>query len=97
LENAISSGLSITNPASLVISDEGNGKYTFSAPFVVSNTGDAEVNIWEIGAFSQGYYYNGGMAGAVPILFERTVLDEPVNIQPGKSKLIDYRVTFNQT
>lgn len=94
LESVIESGLSISNPSSLVQSNDGNGKYSFSSPIVISNTSDAEININEIGLFLPG-----GENGSqwYLLLMERTVLTEPITIAPGESKLVEYKLTFNQT
>lgn len=97
LVNPITSGLTITNPSSLVYQEDGEGQHSYSASFILANTSDAEINIYEIGLFGQTAAYSSGARYYYPILMERTVLTEPINIQPGESKLVTYKVTFNQT
>lgn len=92
LENLLTSGLSITDGTRQYI-DEGNGVHSYYVTFAVKNTTEAEINIYEIGLFSpipasSKYYCT---------LMERTVLTEPITIAPGATKLVTYKITFNQT
>ena len=88
LEAVIASGLSISNGRRLFL-DEGNGKYSYSAQAVVKNTSGADITITEMG------YYGYLSVGA--ILFERRVLDNPITIKAGESKLLTNKITFNQS
>lgn len=102
LESPITSGLTITNPSALVWDNDGNGKYTACADFIVRNTTESEINIYEIGVFvpttPKGTAAVSSTQGTVNyVLMERTVLDEPITITPGESKLVTYKITFNQT
>lgn len=102
LESPITSGLAITNPSALAWTDDGNGKYEVIADYILRNTSDAEINIYEIGVFSPVNSNSNGKYGASDnvwwlALMERTVLDEPITIAPGESKLVTYKLTFNQT
>ena len=102
LESPIESGLTITNPSALVWENDGNGKHTVYADFIVRNTTDAEINIYEIGVFTPFSAKSSTSLNATGytvnyILMERTVLDEPISILPGESKLVTYKITFNQT
>lgn len=101
LENMITSGLTITNPSSLAWSEDGKGKYEAFADFIVRNITKNEITISEIGVFSPiGSTANTTFSNNVnvhQILMERTVLDEPITIAPGESKLVTYKLTFNQT
>ncbi len=102
LESPITSGLTITNPSDLVVDSDGNGKYTFIADFIVRNTTESEINIYEIGVFcpictDMGYYNASSNVKWAMVLMERTVLDEPITIPAGESKLVTYKITFNQT
>lgn len=100
LESPITSGLTIQNQASVNISYDSDGVYTAFAAFVVTNTSDAEITIREVGLFgelagkfstsSASIYYR-------PCLLERQVLSDPITIAPGTSKLVTYKITFNQT
>lgn len=97
LENPMFSGLNIS-ANTLVVSEEAPGKYAAHNTFVVTNTTDAEINISEVGMYApvnimqdastKRFYY---------ALMERTVLDVPINIQPGASKVVTYKVTINQS
>lgn len=93
LEAPIVSGLSITNADKTLLLYDGNGVGTASASYTVKNTTEEEINIREIGCFATGV--GQGTTGAVMTLFERTVLDNPITIQPGVTKLITYKLTFN--
>ena len=97
LENPMFSGLNIS-ANTLVVSEEAPGKYAAHNTFVVTNTTDAEINISEVGMYAPvnimqsqtttRYHY---------ALMERTVLDAPINIQPGASKVVTYKLTINQS
>lgn len=93
LESPITSGLSISSGTRLY-ADEGNGVHSYHATFVVKNTGSAEINISEIGLFSS---VNSSTSKFYCVLMERTVLDAPITIAPGETKLVTYKLTFNQT
>lgn len=95
LDVPITTGLSITN-SGLLFEDKGDGKYIFQANYTAKNTTAEEITIREIGYFGEigrgsgsKYYYSYA-------LFERTVLDEPIVIAPGTSKIVTYTLTFNQ-
>lgn len=97
LENPIFSGLNVS-ANTMVMGEEAPGKYAVHNTFVVTNTTDAEINISEVGMYAPvnimqsqtttRYHY---------ALIERTVLDAPINIQPGASKVVTYKVTINQS
>lgn len=99
LEAPITSGLTITNGTKRTL-EVRDGVYEVSVDFILLNTTASELNICEIGLFSQctsantrsGYYQY-----CAPVLYERTVLAEPITIAPGESKLVTYKLTFNQT
>lgn len=97
LEAPIESGLSFPQfPASQVISDDGGGKWSVVTSYIVSNTSEETISISEIGVFSIFAQYNANSTTA-PVLFERTVLTSPVTIAPGGARVINYKVTFNQS
>ena len=89
LESPITSGLTVVEPSPTPISCSENGKYEIMGVYTVTNSSDAEINIWEIGIVTQLCDWN--------VLMERTVLTEPVTIAPGKTKIINYKLTFNQS
>ena len=92
LESPITSGLSITNPGNFTFEDDGAGKWTFWASYVVTNKSGAEINIREIGIVTLP-----GSAGSTfhPVLMERTVLTQPITIPSGGMKMITVTVTQN--
>lgn len=101
LEKLITTGLSITSGTSVAWTDDGNGKHTAAADFIIRNTSSEEISISEIGIFTpvgtetdkkpddyvKPYY----------VLMERTVLTEPITIAPGEPKVVTYKITFNQS
>ncbi len=91
LESPITSGLSISN-TSIVTESDGNGQYSYLADYRIKNNSVADISISELGLFlpvgsSNTAYY--------PVLMERSVLETPVVIEPGKSKKITYKVTIH--
>lgn len=94
LEEEITSGLSITNQESAEITDLGGGKYKVEASFILKNTTAEAIAISEIGLYSYGGYSS---SSAYTVLFERQVFDTPITIQPNESKLVTYKLTFNQS
>lgn len=93
LESPIETGLALTS-GSIVIGYNGDGIGEASATFSANNTSDADITISEIGYF--GKLANGtASSNECLVLYERTVLDEPITIAPGVTKLITYKITFN--
>lgn len=94
LESPITAGLAISNPAGFTWVRPSSGVYSATASYAVLNTTAEDITIQEIGNFtpvaesSSKYHFT---------LMDRTVLDEPIVIAPGESKLVTYKVTFNQT
>ena len=97
LEAPITSGLKITTGTPFLSKD--NGIYTYQANHALANTTEAEINIYEIGLFLPIDSGIGSTSALMwhNVLMERTVLDEPITIEPGKAKLVSYTMTFNQT
>lgn len=97
LEAPLMTGLTVTK-GTANITEETPGKYVAQNAFVVTNTTDAEINIWEAGMYAPvNIMQDANTKRFHYALMERTVLDAPVNLKPGESKLITYKVTFNQT
>lgn len=92
LVSVISEGMTASGGIERVVPYE-NGKSEVIAKYILTNTSEAEINIWEIGCF-----------GLVPTstsqyrlaLMERTVLTEPITIPVGETKMVTYKVVFNQ-
>ena len=96
LESMITTGLAITNTGTST-KDKGNGVYSVEASYVLRNTSAATITVSEMGTFGEVHFKTNSDYHAYRILFERQVLEEPVIIQPGESKLITYKLTFNQS
>lgn len=94
LESPIESGLNITNPSKYTFKDDGEGKWTYSADYVVQNNSGAEINLHEVGIVT---YLGSSSTEFYPVLMERTVLETPVTIPAGEARLIEYKVTFHQS
>lgn len=77
--------------------DTENGKYSFISDLTVRNTGDTEMTIREIGIFTRLLIATGNYEAYATALMERTVLDEPVTIPAGESRLITYKLVFNHS
>lgn len=94
LEAPIASGLGISNPSYFTWVTPTSGVYIATAAYAVTNTTDKDITIQEIGNFTN---VANSQSRTYLVLMERTVLDEPIVIAPGESKLVTYKVTFNQT
>lgn len=94
LESVITSGLTISNVYTFPQLETVDGKYVWSASYVVKNTSTEDIVISEV-----GYYGQVGRNSSADYLalMERTVLSTPLTIKPGESKLITYKLTFNQS
>ena len=95
LESPITSGLSITNPTSIVQLNDGLGKHEFISTFSVTNTTENEITIREIGVITPMRDISTSGTFVYPVLMERTVLPEPVTISAGRMKVISYKIVFN--
>lgn len=88
LESVITSGLEIASGAVPLFSEPSAGVYEVSGTYAVKNTTDADITISEVG------YFGSFGASYKPVLYERTVLDMPITIEPGLTKTITYKLTF---
>jgi hypothetical protein len=93
LENPITSGLTFPG-TSLEYTTDGNGQYIVSAKYVVKNTTESEINIYEIGCFCP--VLNDAYDTWHLVMMDRTVLTKPITIPAGGTKIVEYRFTFNQ-
>lgn len=87
----IESGLTITNPTRYVFSDNGTGKWTYSASYVLTNTTAEDLHIYEIGIVTP----IGANSQYFPTLMEHTVLTEPITVPAGGAKLVTLTLTQN--
>ena len=92
LESPITSGLSITTQTKL-IGKESEGKYCAWVSYVVKNTSDNDINIWELGVFAEAKRDSTKFHS---VLLDRVVLPEPIVLAVGEEKIITYKITFNQ-
>lgn len=91
LEKPITSGCTFSRPSDVAVSAESDGLSAF-ATYAVTNTGATALGISEIGLFGQIYI---GSSSSATVLLDRTVLEDPIVINPGESKQITYTIRFN--
>lgn len=91
LEAPITSGFDVVKPSAGSVSYEGSC-VTWSATYAITNTGTAPMTIAEIGTFGRGYNTEGK---SVRTLFDRTVLEAPIVIEPAQCKQITYTIRIN--
>lgn len=96
LESPITSGLS-ARESGYAIYKEKEGLYVYEQRIELTNTSDANIGISEIGIVSSVAYVTSSATAFYATLFDRTVLDEPIHIAPGETRLVTYRINFNQT
>lgn len=97
LENFITSGLSASSGGT-ALWKENDGLYVYEQRYLLTNTSDANITISEIGLFRTVVYEEStSRYWHYPVLMDRTVLAEPIYIAPGETKLVTYRINFNQT
>lgn len=90
LEAPLVSGFKVVNPGEGSMScEEDCVKWT--ATYAITNTGAEPIRISEIGLFAEGY---SGQSAAIRTLYDRTVLEEPIVIDPGHCKHITYTICF---
>jgi hypothetical protein len=98
LESPYVSGLSVVNQTGLDIVQDDDGVYACYACYAVTNTTEAEITIREIGAFGELVTYSSSKYySKYRLLYERTVLANPITIPPGGSKLVTYKITINHS
>lgn len=86
LESRITSGVSVSQASAVRGVD--------SAPYLeitisITNTDSSELTVREVGFIQQVYY---GSSSSHPVLFDRTVLETPLVIQPGDAGILKYRL-----
>jgi hypothetical protein len=95
LENTITSGLSLVGSISEVVDEGTDENGNIQTMFVITfrNTKSTSITITEIGYKSSVYAVtgtNGGSATQQTILTDRTLLDNPITIQPNETGTIQY-------
>lgn len=87
LESMITSGLTIASQTgSRTITDN---KVTITGIYLLSNSGDADVVVGEIGYYGMAYY---SASNWTCFLLDRTVLDEPITIPAGSTGQVAYTI-----
>lgn len=97
LEEPIESGLSIERPSRTTYVEEAGGVIRYMVSYVVTNTGAESVEIGEIGIYSDVGTYGSSTVTSYPVLAERTVLETPITLAPGESKIVNYVISFTET
>lgn len=97
LEAPITSGLSFSG-ATKTIGQISDGVYAAIGTFDVANTSGEDITISEIGVVTYVNSVNNvtTVYTGYPVLMERTVLEHPITIPVGESRLVTYTITFNQ-
>lgn len=93
LESPITSGLEVSGKSTGCL-NIAEGQYMVLGQYVLKNTTEAEINIYETGVFLP---IQTATTSWCLVMVDRTVLTEPITIAPGESKLVTYKLTFNQT
>lgn len=94
LEDPITSGLSIANNGRIETTD-GKSTWTWTATYTVANTSETSINIYELGLIGLAKTSSSN-ASYTQTLLHRRVLDEPITIVPGETKIITYSISFKQ-
>lgn len=89
LENQITSGISIVNPSGITAKME-DGYVEVSATYTVTNTGTTAIAVSEIGLFGDAMSGNYTL-----IMYDRTVLESPIVLNPNQPKTLTYTIRFN--
>ena len=82
------SGITVTGALDKTVNINDNGGITAVLNCTLTNTGEAEITISEVGL--KASFTNTGS-----VLFDRTVLDTPVTIPAGGVGQVEYTITFN--
>lgn len=93
LESVITSGLTFPSQGISVIGKEADEQYAVIVTHSVRNISESAITIGEVGLFGSGY---ASASSHYYFLLERTVLSEPITIPAGGTKLVTYKITFNQ-
>lgn len=91
LEVPITTGLSIVNTASVAMTHDAK-RYSYCNTIELTNGVSVAISVSEIGLFGQSSSGNTRK----PVLYERTVLETPIVIEPGETKVIRYWVDMYQ-
>lgn len=94
MENQITSGLTEVNAPNVIrVLDDGGVSYI--STFVVQNTSEKSISISEFGMFGNSKESTSYSSTNKMFMTEHTVLDEPIIIEPGQMKCLQYVVRFS--
>ena len=98
LEKFITSGITVSS-STPGYSKNAEGMWIVQTIYIVTNTSEEEISISEIGFFSESTNYSSSNKNYEyhPILFERTVLENPIVIPSGEARVINYQLNMNQS
>lgn len=96
MESRITSGLSVSSSARISGTND-DGTYYYGNRCVLKNTTSEQISISEIGLIGKYGYYSGVSEWTKYFLIRRDVLSSPIVIAPGESKLVTYKLNFNQS
>lgn len=100
LESDITSGLTTVLGSSMRGVDS-NGKPYMSFTFTVTNSGNSNITIGEIGLVSANVFCctssSATTAASNNVLIDRTVLDTPVTLAPNETSAIKYTITCDMS
>ena len=82
------SGITVTGAIAQTVNINDNGGVTAVLNCTLTNTGEAEITISEVGL-------KASLTNTGSVLFERTVLDAPVTIPAGGVGQVEYTITLN--
>lgn len=88
LEWVITSGMTTSNSRGI---DENGNPYTL---ITLTNSSDKAITVGEIGIVGYGYYQAGSSSNKY-VLFDRTVLESPITIEPSGVGQITYTICMN--
>lgn len=93
LEAQITTGVTFsgTTNVSYNIDDDGYSMFTTGG---VKNTGTEPIAVSEVGLVCR-LYYGTSSSNLCNVLLDRTVLEEPITINPGETKQLTYTIRMN--
>lgn len=88
-----STQIAVTNPTDYNVSQE-DGAVSISVSFGVMNKTSEAIPVSEI-CYNATIYPSSSTANAKNVLLDRTVLEEPIVINPGETKQLTYTIRMN--
>lgn len=99
IANNGSQRISATSAGGVIVGQTADNTYVAYADYVLQNKTSADITITEVGIVGEvcSKFTSTSSYDFRHVLLERTVLDTPMVIPAGGSKMFTYKVTFNQT